>query len=72
MFYKMFFVFQGGNQFILILNEHLPADFEVGYACFGESARVGLKKVNEINLTGIVPGKFFIFVPHIHYHFKLW
>ena len=65
----MIFTFQGGDKFVLILTEHLPIDTVEGYyAKFGSSVPVFLTKLNQVNLTGTVPGKFFSSIVYIFNH----
>lgn len=46
---------QGGTEFLIALGGVLLED--INYAYFGEH-RVELKKLNTLNLTGIIPGKY--------------
>lgn len=48
---------QGGDEFLIVLGGVLPEDVNGGYAYFGEHP-VELKKVNNVNLIGIIPGKY--------------
>lgn len=42
---------------MIVLKDVLPEDVKGGYANFGQH-RVELKKLNNVNLTGIIPGKY--------------
>jgi len=53
----IYLFFQGGSAFVIILREHLPSDVVSGQAHFGNSATVPLRKVNEFNMAGRIPGK---------------
>ena len=51
--------FQGGLSFLLVFGQSLPPEVESSWADFGMKKVADLKRVNDFNLIGRIPGKFF-------------
>ena len=50
--------FQGGSSFVLVFWQALPPEVESAWANFGMKTVADLKRVNDFNLVGRIPGKF--------------
>lgn len=52
--------FQGGSPFVLITLKRLPPEVKSYYAEFGKKTVTHLKRTNDFNLIGQIPGRFFM------------
>ena len=52
--------FQGGSPFILVFGQGLPPEVNSARADFGKKTVANLKRTNAFNLSGKIPGKFFM------------